>query len=331
MREPSGPDFPHPGPVSTFIPAPLSTVALPPLDTSQTPWPGEFQQVDGHEVHIRTTPGDGPPAVYVHGLGGSATNWTDLAAQLRDHVTGRSIDLPGFGRSEPIPGYDFSLTTHARTVTKYLETLSQPVHLFGNSMGGAISVIVAAGRPDLVKTLTLVSPAVPDLRPRLDRMSDPRMALAVLPVVGARVRRELAKLTPHQRTRQMLELCFADPSVVPDNRIEESIRENEERARQRWAGQALNRSTVGLVQSWLTPGARSLWRLLPLVEAPTLVLWGENDRLVSVRKGPRTARALPKGRLLVLPKTGHVAQMERPATVARAVLGMWEAVDQNAW
>lgn len=331
MREPSGPDFPHPGPVSTFIPAPLSTVELPPLDTSQTPWPGEFQQVDGHEVHIRTTPGDGPPAVYVHGLGGSATNWTDLAAQLRDHVTGHSIDLPGFGRSEPIPGYDFSLATHARTVTKYLETLSQPVHLFGNSMGGAISVIVAAGRPDLVKTLTLVSPAVPDFRPRLDRMSDPRMALAVLPVVGARVRRELAKLTPHQRTRQMLELCFADPSVVPDNRIEESIAENEERARQRWAGHALNRSTVGLVQSWLTPGARSLWRLLPLVEAPTLVLWGENDRLVSVRKGPRTARALPKGRLLVLPKTGHVAQMERPATVARAVLGMWEAVDQNTW
>ncbi|RDI30758.1 alpha/beta fold hydrolase [Lentzea flaviverrucosa] len=317
--------------MSTIIPAPLSTVALPPLDKSQTPWPGEFQQVDGHEVHVRVTPGDGPPAVYVHGLGGSATNWTDLAAQLKDHVSGYSIDLPGFGRSEPIPGYDFSLATHARTVIKYLETLSQPVHLLGNSMGGAISVMVAASRPDLVRTLTLVSPAVPDLRPRLDRMSDPRMALAVLPIVGARVRRELAKLSAHQRTRQMLELCFADPSVVPDHRIEESIKENEERARQKWAGQALNRSTFGLMQSWLTPGPKSLWRLLPLVKAPTLVLWGENDRLVSVRKGPRTARSLPQGRLLVLPKTGHVAQMERPATVARAVLGMWEAVDRRSW
>lgn len=317
--------------MSALIPAPMSAVALPPLDTTQTPWPGEFHQVDDHEVHVRVTPGDGPPAVYVHGLGGSATNWTDLAAQLRDHVRGYSLDLPGFGRSEPIPGYDFSLATHARTVIKYLETLKEPVHLFGNSMGGAISVITAATRPDLVRTLTLVSPAVPDLRLRLDRMSDPRMALAFLPVVGARVRRELAKLTAHDRTRQMLELCFADPGLVPDHRIEESIAENEERARQKWAGQALNRSTFGLMQSWLTPGPKSLWRLLPLVKAPTLVVWGENDRLVSVRKGPRTARLLPRGRLLVLPRTGHVAQMERPATVARAVLGMWEAVDRHTW
>ncbi|MGW4211958.1 alpha/beta fold hydrolase [Lentzea sp. NPDC004789] len=317
--------------MSALIPAPLSSAALPPLDTTQTPWPGEFHRVDEHEVHVRVTPGDGPPAVYVHGLGGSATNWTDLAAQLRDHVRGYSLDLPGFGRSEPIPGYDFSLAAHARTVIKYLETLGEPVHLLGNSMGGAISVITAATRPDLVRTLTLVSPAVPDLRPRLDRMSDPRMALAFLPVVGAGVRRELAKLTAHDRTRQMLELCFADPGLVPDNRIEESIAENEERARQKWAGQALNRSTFGLMQSWLTPGPKSLWRLLPLVKAPTLVVWGENDRLVSVRKGPRTARLLPKGRLLVLPRTGHVAQMERPATVARAVLGMWEAVDRHTW
>jgi hypothetical protein len=119
--------------VSAIIPAPLSTVELPPLDKTQTPWPGEFHQVDDHEVHVRVTPGDGPPAVYVHGLGGSATNWTDLAAQLKDHVRGYSIDLPGFGRSEPIPGYDFSLATHARTVIKYIETLKQPVHLFGLS------------------------------------------------------------------------------------------------------------------------------------------------------------------------------------------------------
>jgi len=53
-------------------------------------------------------------------------------------------------------------------------------------------------------------------------------------------------------------------------------------------------------------------------------VWGAQDRLVTVRKALRTARSLPRGRLLVLPRTGHVAQMERPVTVARAVLGMWE-------
>ena len=73
--------------------------------------------------------------------------------------------------------------------------------------------------------------------------------------------------------------------------------------------------------------ARSLWSIVPKLTMPTLVVWGTEDKLVTVRKAPRLARALPHGRLLVLPRTGHVAQMERPVTVARAVLGMWEAGD----
>jgi pimeloyl-ACP methyl ester carboxylesterase len=67
------------------------------------------------------------------------------------------------------------------------------------------------------------------------------------------------------------------------------------------------------------------------VTVPTLVVWGTEDKLVSVRKAPRTARLLPKARLLVLPRTGHVAQMERPVTVARAVLGMWERAEADSW
>jgi pimeloyl-ACP methyl ester carboxylesterase len=60
-------------------------------------------------------------------------------------------------------------------------------------------------------------------------------------------------------------------------------------------------------------------------------VWGAKDRLVTVRKSPRTAQLLQHGRLLVLPNTGHVAQMERPATVARAVLGMWEYAADGRW
>ena len=74
-----------------------------------------------------------------------------------------------------------------------------------------------------------------------------------------------------------------------------------------------------------------MWLLPPKITAPTLVVWGTEDRLVSVRKAPRVARVVPRGRLLVLPRTGHVAQMERPVSVARAVAGMWEAVERRAW
>ncbi|CCH28256.1 alpha/beta fold hydrolase [Actinosynnema sp. NPDC047251] len=306
---------------------PLSAAPLPPLDSTSAPWPGDYLDIDGHTVHVRRTPGPADStAVYVHGLGGSATNWTDLAGQLSGHVDGHALDLPGFGRSEPIPGYTFSMATHAEVVVAYIESLGVgPVHLFGNSMGGAISLIAAAARPDLVRTLTLISPAVPDLRPSLRRVSDPRLPLAFLPVLGSRMRRQLALVTPEQRTQQMLRLCFADPSQVPEVRIEQSAAEYAERTAQPWSGTALGRSTVELIRTWLVPRSRSMWLLPPRITAPSLVVWGTEDRLVSARKAPRVARLLPRGRLLVLPRTGHVAQMERPESVARAVLGMWES------
>ena len=60
-------------------------------------------------------------------------------------------------------------------------------------------------------------------------------------------------------------------------------------------------------------------------------MWGSEDRVLGIRKAPRTARDLPRGRLLVLPRTGHVAQMERPRMLARAVLGMLDEVDAHRW
>jgi pimeloyl-ACP methyl ester carboxylesterase len=308
---------------------PLSTATLPALDPAAPAWPGEQVSAGGVRLHVRRTPGPAETtAVYVHGLGGSATNWTDLAGQLSGHANGIAVDLPGFGRSEPVPGYDYALTTHARVLSDFLAGLDLgPVHLFGNSMGGAIAMLYAAAHPERVRTLTLVSPAVPDLRPLMSRLSDPRLPLAFLPVIGPRVRRELAKIPARERAMQLLRLCFADPSAVAEARIAEVSEEFAERAAMAWAGMALGMSTVGLMRAWLVPGARSLWTIVPKLTMPTLVVWGTEDKLVTVRKAPRLTRLLPHGRLLVLPRTGHVAQMERPVTVARAVLGMWEAGD----
>src|SRR6266700_1600971 len=128
-------------------------------------WPGELVPVGAGEV-------------FVHGLGGSATNWTDLMALLRnppdDERDGpplacEALDLPGFGFS-PVPAdSDYSLDARAVAVCDLIDRRGYwPVHLIGNSMGGAVCVRVAARRPDLVRTLTLISPALPDSRPRMD-------------------------------------------------------------------------------------------------------------------------------------------------------------------
>lgn len=313
----------------------MSDAMLPPVDTSMPPWPGGDETSGGVTLHVRRTPGPvdaTETAVYVHGLGGSATNWTDLAGQLAGHVPGVALDLPGFGRTEPPPGFDYSIPAHADVVARYIRGLDVgPVHLFGNSMGGAISVLVAERYPELVRTLVLISPAMPDLRPALSRMSDPRLPLAFLPLVGSMVRRRLAREDAHTRVMRLLRLCFAEPDRIPRSRREEAAAELLEREALAWANPALARSTVGLIRSWLVPRSRSLWTLAPRIDVPTLVVWGTEDKLVTVRKAPRTAELLPRGRLLVLPRTGHVAQMERPATVARATLGMWEQTAAGRW
>ncbi|GLW92603.1 alpha/beta fold hydrolase [Actinokineospora globicatena] len=316
-----------------LAPVPLSEAELPVLDAAVAPWPGEVVESAGIRLHVRRTPGVGPvTAVYVHGLGGSATNWTDLAASLAGYAPGIAVDLPGFGRTEPPQGYTYALTAHADALATWLRGLALgPVHLLGNSMGGAISVLLAARHPDLVRTLTLVSPAVPDLRPLASRMSDRRIPLAFLPVVGAKVRHALANLTPAERASQMLTLCYAEPWAVTEERMAEATAEYAERAGMTWAGPALAASTIGLIRAWFAFGARSLWRALPRIKAPTLVIWGDRDKLMSVRKAPRTTRLIPRARLLVLSRTGHVAQMERPSAVARAVLGLWETAEAGDW
>ena len=311
-------------------PDPAPTAALgdpatfPPLDLHQAPWPGREVTSGGVTLHVRETPGpDGTSAVYVHGLGGSALNWTDLAALLGTRAAGTAVDLPGFGRSRPPAGFDFTIAAHADALLCFLAGRNEPVHLLGNSLGGVVSIEVAARRPELVRTLTLVSPAMPDRRPDPRRMADIRLALALVPgPIGDRARAGLAAVPPRVRAEQVVDVCFGDPSCVPEHRLVEAAEEITRRAELTWAQEAGERSARGLVASWWW-GA-SPWAAAARVQAPTLVVWGDRDKLVSPRLAARTASAIPGARLLMLPGVGHVAQIEAAPTVARAVGQLWD-------
>jgi pimeloyl-ACP methyl ester carboxylesterase len=313
---------------------PLYSGLLPQLLPAQPPWPGEIHRSGGVTLNIRHTPGPEQAgfAVYLHGLGGSSTNFTDLAGLVGVRLPGMAIDLPGFGRSAPPGGFDYAPDSHAEVVATFLAGLGHgSVHLVGNSLGGVVALLIAARRPHLVRTLTLLAPAMPDLRIDPRRMSDPRVALTMLPLVGTWVRRILIEVPPEEQIERMLRLCFADPSVVASARRAEAVAECVERIALTWAVTALRQSTQQLARSWLMPSSRSLWWIAAQVQAPALVIWGAADKLVTVRKAPRTAAALPRGRLLVLPRTGHLPQMEQPTSVARAMLGMIDAVDRAVW
>jgi pimeloyl-ACP methyl ester carboxylesterase len=318
----------------TLTRIPMYQGPLPQLDPDCPPWPGHPHRCGGVTLHVRRTPGPehGELAVYLHGLAGSATNFTDLAGLVGTRLPGMAVDLPGFGRSAPPEGFDYAPDSQAEVIAAFLASRGGgPVHLVGNSMGGVVALLVAARHPQLIRTLTLLAPAMPDLRMDPRRMSDPRIALTFLPVVGHWARRVLAGVPPEEQIEKMLRLCLADPSTVGAVRRAAAVQECVERASMTWAGAALRISTQQLGRSWLVPRARSLWRAAAQVRAPALVVWGAADKLVSVCKAPRTTAALPRGRLLVLPGTGHLPQIERPVPVARAILGMIDTVNRAAW
>ena len=282
-------------------------------------WPGETVDVGGREVFVRRAANpDGEPAVYVHGLGGSSTNWTDLMALLSDRVDGHAPDLPGHGRSAPPRSGRYPLDLHAGVVADYIASLGQgPVHLLGNSLGGAVSVRVAAEHPELVRTLTLVSPAMPQYR--LRRRNDPRIALLLVPGLSGVVSRERKRSGAERIARDVLTLCTYDLSVIHEDRIAEAVAEVRRRHRLPWSAASLTGSLRGLVGAYFDPGPRNLWRQLGQIQAPTLVVWGDHDRLVPRNLGPLAVRRLRNGRLVTVPDAGHVAQMERPQVVAEAV------------
>ncbi|MFC9343695.1 alpha/beta fold hydrolase [Streptomyces sp. NPDC057020] len=273
----------------------------------------------GLTLTVRARPGVEPglpPALYVHGLGGSSQNWSTLMPLLADVVDGEAVDLPGFGDSPPPDDGNYSVTGHARAVIRYLDSRGrEPVHLFGNSLGGAVATRVAAARPDLVRTLTLVSPALPELRAQ--RTAWPTVLLAVPGVASA-----FAKLTkdwtPEQRVRGVLSLCYGDPGRVTDEGLRYAVEEMERRLELPYFWDAMARSSRGIVDAYTLGGQHGLWRQAERVLAPTLLVYGGRDQLVSYRMARKAAAAFRGSRLLTLPEAGHVAMMEYPETVAQA-------------
>ena len=290
-------------------------------------WPGRLVPLGGgQQVYVRSapapkvpeTPEGAEPALFVHGLEGSSRNWTDLMDLLRPRLACEAVDLPGFGDSPPRPDGRYSVAAFAQTVIALIEKTG-PVHLIGNSLGGAVSVRVAATRPELIRTLTLISPALPDLRPRLDLVRFPVMGL---PRVGPRlIRQYQATLPPERRVAAVIATCYSNPGLFPQARFAAEVAELSRRDSVEYAAAALVGSARALSAEFLRMGRRSPWRDAARVTAPVLVIYGQQDRLVDPRAAGRAAHVFRDARIVVLPRTGHVAQMERPRLVA-AELGI---------
>ena len=284
------------------------------------PAPVELIATSAGDIAVRRTPerGSGPhePAVLVHGLGGNSLNWVDLAEGLADRLDCVSLDLPGFGASGPPADGDYSIAGHTRAVVATTEALfpGQRVHLFGNSMGGATALQVAARHADLVRTLCLISPALPDLRPRRTSAHIPVMAV---PGVGNALFDRYLRVGSDRRVQATFELCYADPSRLHPQRLAEAQEEALRRDSLPWIRDAFVGSTQGLMATYRDRTDQRPWALAHRVEAPTLLVYGRRDKLVDPRAAHRATREFRVAHVMVIPDSGHVAMMEHPELVER--------------
>lgn len=281
-------------------------------------WPRRTVRVGDVDLAVREVPDadpGAPPAVFVHGLNGSSLNFTAIGLLLAGAVRGVAIDLPGFGHTEPGTAA-WGLAEHGDLLERFLDTeFDQPVHLVGNSMGGAIVVRLAAQRPDLVRTLTLISPALPDQRPRA--VAAYFMGLST-PRLGPAIMRRNARIPFERRMKLGLSLVFGDHRTLPPELLEAYETELRRRDTQPWVADSVMAGARSIVAATVARPARSLWADAARIGCPVLLVYGGRDRLVPARVRNRAQAGFPDARLLYLPESGHVAQIEHPLEVAAA-------------
>ncbi len=283
----------------------------------------QYIDVDGRPVHWVDFggPEGAPLAVCVHGLGGSWVNWMALAPLLTDHYRVVAFDLAGNGRT-PVAGRSADIRSNRRLLDGFIRAISdKPVTLIGNSMGGLLSILQSARRPESVERLVLVDAAVPLPRSRVPR--DPRFiatfALMAAPFAGERVMARRGKrMTPKALVAQTLQLVCHDPSRVNQS----MLRESESLAAERAGRPELDRAFLAAARSLTGVLARPkrYVEAIMAIKQPTLLLFGAHDRLVPLAAGQAVAARRPDWTFVVHPDLGHVPQIEDPAWTAEQIL-----------
>jgi pimeloyl-ACP methyl ester carboxylesterase len=241
----------------------------------------QFIDIAGTRIHLRKA-GQGKPLVILHSVEGSL-GWRAYHRQLAEHFTVYVPSLPGFDQSQR-PGWLESFTDLTRFTLWLLQALDlQKVSLLGHSMGGWLAAEMAVTCPQIVDRLVLVD------------------AAGIQPQHG-----EIADIFLHGQdgTRQM---AFFDVKKIPE--YEELFGRKPSREER----EILVQNQENTIRYCWKPYMydRSLPHLLPRVHAPTLIVWGNDDRIVPLECGERYQQAIRGARLEVLPQCGHNPHLEK--------------------
>lgn len=266
-------------------------------------------RVGGRNVRYRST-GDGPPVLLLHGILRSLDDWSEQHELLDGHRV-ISVDLAGFGESDPLPG-KASLPPLAEFVKDFLDALGEtrPVHVIGNSLGGAVAMLLALRYPERVRSLVLVASA-----------GFGREVTIALRILALRPLGRLLLRPSRTNSRRAERAIFRDGSFVTEERVARAYA---------FAGRPHGaRVTLELSRSLGTfRGVRPHWREAVLTATaaaavPTLVVWGTHDLILPAIHLEAAKTLLPHARTHLFPDTGHMPQIERAEEFAELVGKFW--------
>lgn len=266
----------------------------------QINWRAHLKRIElpGAEVNYVDI-GEGEPIVFVHGLAGCWRNWLENIPYFAQRHRVLALDLPGFGDS-PSPSWDISMPAYGQMIHDFLEKLGidRVAAVVGNSMGGFVSTEAVIQQPERFDRLVLISAAGVSFWEAKDRrvQAAARMIEAAAPHLLDGERRLLLNRPVGRKIA--FGRIFRNPNKLRPELLKEQARPG--------------LSAPGFGDALVSIFGYDTRHRLPEIEIPTLVVWGLNDKLVPVEAALGYHRLIPRSRLEIFERTGHLPQLERP-------------------
>jgi len=297
-----------------LVPVPPLEGTVPPEELADPD--SRFMEVNGLQVHYKTAGQGRPTIILLHGFGASTFSWRKDMALLGEHGTVVAFDRPAFGLTErPMPGEWSGTNPYGPeaqvdlTVALMDQLGAGRAILIGNSAGGTVALNTALRHPERVQALVLVDPAVYNHGGPWGWLR-PLMGTPQANHLGPLLVRSIATWG-----QNMLDLAWHDPSRFTPEDLEGYRKplqaENWDRA---------------LWEMTKATGDLGLERQLAQVQTPTLVITGDDDRIVPTEQSIRLAGEIPGAQLVVIPECGHVPQEECPEAFLEAVVRFLDTV-----
>lgn len=275
------------------------------LKNQYAPAPSAFVDIEGMKVHYRDEgdPMDSVPLVLIHGTGSSLHTFDAWAEALKSQKRIVRMDIPAFGLTGPFLNRDYSIDHYTTFLEEFLTKRGiKRCILAGNSLGGQIAWAFTVKYADRVEKLVLIDAAGYPL----DSKSVPiAFVLARQPITN----RLLTFITPYFMAKSSVENVYADKSKVTDALVKRYF-DLTLRAGNR---QALVDRLTAVYDTSQLPQIRH-------IQQRTLLLWGEEDKLIPLSNATRFHADLPNDTLVIIPHVGHVPMEENPKESLAALL-----------